>query len=73
MVKMATELVDAGRSTYQYGISYEIGPTFEADLTKGTGYRAWKSGSTVSFANLNLHLYVHWPRLALRPAAPRTG
>ncbi|MFG2825471.1 cyanophycinase [Kitasatospora sp. NPDC048365] len=59
MVKMATELVNAGRSTYQYGISYESGPTFEADLTKGTGYRAWKSGTAVSFANMNTHLYVY--------------
>ncbi|GAA4876797.1 cyanophycinase [Kitasatospora terrestris] len=59
MVKMATELVNAGRSTYQYGISYESGPTFEADLTKGTGYQAWKSGTTVSFANLTTHLYVY--------------
>ncbi|GGV41697.1 hypothetical protein GCM10010495_69100 [Kitasatospora herbaricolor] len=59
MVTMATELVNAGRSTTQYGISYESGPTFEADLTKGTGYKAWKSGSTVSFANLTTHLYVY--------------
>ncbi|GAA1072910.1 cyanophycinase [Kitasatospora arboriphila] len=59
MVKMAKELVNAGRSTYQYGISYESGPTFEADLTKGTGYQAWKSGTAVSFANLNTRLYVY--------------
>ncbi|GJF31357.1 hypothetical protein KNE206_40570 [Kitasatospora sp. NE20-6] len=59
MVTMATELVSAGRSTTQYGISYESGPTFEADLTKGTGYKAWKSGSAVSFANLTTHLYVY--------------
>ncbi|GAA2796553.1 hypothetical protein GCM10010441_22210 [Kitasatospora paracochleata] len=59
LVDMATELVNAGRSTHQYGISYESGPTFEADLTKGTGYRAWKSGSAVSFADLTTHLYVH--------------
>ncbi|MFE2917647.1 cyanophycinase [Kitasatospora indigofera] len=59
MVNMATELVNAGRSTTQYGISYESGPTFEADLTKGTGYQAWKSGSALSFANLTTHLYVY--------------
>lgn len=59
MVKMATELVNAGRSTHQYGISYESGPTFEADLTKGAGYRAWKSGTAVSFADLTTRLYVH--------------
>ncbi|WP_405009750.1 cyanophycinase [Kitasatospora sp. NBC_01539] len=59
MVKMARELVGAGRSTTQYGISYESGPTFEADLAKGTGYKAWKSGSTISFANLTTHLYVY--------------
>ncbi|MCG6498407.1 cyanophycinase [Kitasatospora sp. A2-31] len=59
MVRMATELVNAGRSTHQYGISYESGPTFEADLTKGTGFRAWKSGTAVSFTNLTTHLYVY--------------
>ncbi|GAA3049892.1 hypothetical protein GCM10020229_71730 [Kitasatospora albolonga] len=59
MVKMATELVNAGRSTTQYGISYESGPRFEADLTKGTDFKAWKSGTTVTFANLTTHLYVY--------------
>ncbi|MFF0410544.1 cyanophycinase [Kitasatospora sp. NPDC004745] len=59
MVEMATELVNSGRSTTQYGISYESGPTFEADLTKGTDTKAWKSGATVSFANLTTHLYVY--------------
>ncbi|BFV60731.1 hypothetical protein KCMC57_up58350 [Kitasatospora sp. CMC57] len=59
MVKMATELANAGRSTTQYGISYESGPRFEADLTKNSDYKAWKSGTTVSFANLTTHLYVY--------------
>ncbi|MFJ1755483.1 cyanophycinase [Kitasatospora sp. NPDC088134] len=59
LVKMAGELVAAGRSTTQYGISQESGPTFEADLTKAPSYRAWKSGSAVSFADLTLHLYVY--------------
>ncbi|MGW3245490.1 cyanophycinase [Streptomyces sp. NPDC001070] len=59
MVNMATELVNAGRSAYRYGISYESSPNFEADLTKSAGYKAWKSAGTVSFANLNTHLYVY--------------
>ncbi|MFJ9523053.1 cyanophycinase [Kitasatospora sp. NPDC101801] len=59
MVKMATELVNAGRSTTQYGISYESNPRFEADLTKNSDYKAWKSGTTISFANLTTHLYVY--------------
>jgi cyanophycinase len=59
LINTTKDLIGAGSSTTNYGISYESGPTYEAHMTKDDKTLAWKDSTATSWQNVVLDFYVY--------------
>jgi cyanophycinase len=57
LTKAAIDLAQAGRSRTLLGMTYEKSPQFTVALLKGNGFRAYRRGAVISFADLTVSMY----------------